>query len=117
MINGPDFQPLMQPATWLNGIIGSPIAEELLFRGVVARVLINRLGRFQGILFSSILFATFHLPVWLLLEEREVSAIFMDLGILTIYGALFAGLFHAHKNICSPIAAHITNNLLVTAMG
>ncbi len=84
-----------------------PIAEELAFRGYLARALISNrfetvaIGTFRPLAFvvSSLAFGLMH--------ERWISA--------TLSGALFALLMYRTKRLSDPIAAHMVANAAIVA--
>jgi membrane protease YdiL (CAAX protease family) len=106
---------------WANAALGAPLAEELLFRGIV-------LQRFAGtqpaglrrntfaVAASAILFALIHLPYWWLsgtpagwdLAAAEVR--------MFIYGVVFGILFLASGSLWSPLVYHWANNILNIAI-
>lgn len=115
-MHAPSFMLDHSPAVWFNFILGSPIAEELLFRGV----LFNELCRFTkwswAILVSAIGFAILHLPVWILLDDMSTSLLIQSFGNILLYGIIFAGLMKATKSLWAPIAAHCLNNFLLLSI-
>lgn len=82
----------------ISTVILAPIAEELLFRGII----FNKLNRYFSISFaiivSSILFGISH----------EAGGIFSAF----VFGICMAILYIKSSNILVPIFAHFTNNLL-----
>lgn len=75
-----------------------PIAEELLFRGVVQTYLVRRLGALAGILLSSFWFALLHMDVALL---APLFVIGMGLGFVR----------HRYQSIWGAIVLHAINNM------
>ncbi|MFO1019651.1 MAG: CPBP family intramembrane glutamic endopeptidase [Planctomycetales bacterium] len=63
---GTDFHwgGLWLPGVWVNVLIGSPLAEEILYRGVVYRVLRRSRSRIVSAVISAAWFAVVHLPWW-----------------------------------------------------
>lgn len=78
------------------GMIG-PIAEELLFRGVLQEVLQRRLGVWVSVLLSSALFALFHVDVALLAP-------------LLVLGLILGSLKAVFRSLWAPILFHMINN-------
>lgn len=99
-------------ATWLNPILTAPLAEELLFRGAVLRVLRERLGVATAIPMSAALFALAHLPYWAISGEKSGAALAASLGSVFLLGIFFAALFHWSKSLWAPLDCHTLNNLL-----
>jgi len=100
------------PLWLLFRVIGStvtvPIAEELFFRGFVARRAINEdadsvpLGQFTwfSFLVSSVLFGVLHGDAWIA-------------GI--VVGMLFAGALYYRRRMVDAVVAHATTNALLSA--
>jgi uncharacterized protein len=78
------------------GLIG-PIAEEMLFRGVLQEVLRRRLGVWVSVLLSSVLFALFHVDVALLAP-------------LLVLGLILGSLKAVFRSLWAPILFHMVNN-------
>ena len=55
--------PLLLTSTIGVIVIMVPLAEEMLFRGFFQNWIIQRIGRFKGILVTSLLFAGFHFSI------------------------------------------------------
>ncbi|EJW96363.1 CAAX amino terminal protease family protein, partial [gut metagenome] len=87
---------------WLGVICLSvlgPILEELLFRGAITKVLLEKYQPTIAILFSGMLFGAFHInPV------QVVSA--------TLAGFFFAWLYYKTRNLLPCMLIHIFNNSL-----
>lgn len=75
-----------------------PIAEELLFRGVVQTYLVSRLGALAGILLSSFWFALLHMDVALL---APLFVIGIGLGYVR----------HRYQSIWGAVILHAINNM------
>lgn len=98
---------------WMNGIVSIavvgimvPIAEEILFRGVIQTYLVKRFGAFLGILSASFWFALMHIDLALFVP---LFAIGLGLGFVrhrynTIWGAI---ILHSLNNLAS--AMHYFN--------
>ncbi len=81
----------------------SPFFEELFYRGFVFTVLEKRIGWVSAVLFSSIAFSAFH----------TTSVISFNLELF-IKGVMFGLLRKWDGSIWSSVAAHSTNNLLLS---
>src|SRR5262245_19593322 len=57
-------------------VIVAPVAEELLFRGIILRGLLSRFRPFSAILLSSLLFAAVHLNPWQLVSATVLGMAF-----------------------------------------
>jgi uncharacterized protein len=83
--------------------VGPAIGEEIVFRGVIGRGLINRLGVVWGVLFTSLLFAGAH--------GTPAHA------VATLPLAVFLHLTYlATRTIWAPILVHFLNNALSVTM-
>jgi uncharacterized protein len=105
------------PATWLNAILSAPIAEEVLFRGLVFRVLLERLALWSALVVSALLFALIHLPYWWLSGAASPAGLALRLGSIFAYGIFFALLYHWSGSLYAPIICHVLNNLVTVSMG
>lgn len=104
-------------ATWLNAILSAPLAEEVLFRGLVFRVLLERLPLWSALVVSALLFALIHLPYWWLSGVVAPAALVLRLGSLFAYGVFFALLYRWSGSLYAPIICHLLNNLVTSSLG
>lgn len=117
VVNNPHLQREMQemfnaiPKTALNQAmvfvsiaVLAPAIEELIFRGMLQKSIINRLGAFWGILLASLIFA---------LSHGQPTA-FIPLAVL---GGTFGYLYHRTGSMRLAIALHIVNNSLAFLLG
>ena len=77
-------------------IIG-PVLEELLFRGAITKVLLQRYSPMKAILFSGLIFGIFHLN-----PAQIVGA--------TLSGFLFAWMYYKTSSVIPGILVHVLNN-------
>ncbi len=96
-------------ATWTNFFIGSPFAEEIMYRGVVLQVFARRFGTVRATVFSSLWFALLHLPWWL--YSMPAAAIPSAMMTIFVYGLLFCGLFCWSRSIWGAAIPHVCNNI------
>ncbi|SDC96553.1 CAAX protease self-immunity [Melghirimyces thermohalophilus] len=80
----------------LLGVIG-PIAEEVMFRGLLMGAFLQRIGSVGAVLLSSAIFALFHVDV-------------VFLAPLFVMGLILGTLYALFKNLWAPILFHILNN-------
>jgi uncharacterized protein len=104
-------------ATWLNAILSAPIAEEVLFRGLVFRVLLERLAVWSALAVSALLFALIHLPYWWLSGAASPADLVLRLGSIFAYGVFFALLYRWSGSLYAPLICHVLNNLVTVSMG
>lgn len=111
------FAPPTDPATWLNAIVSAPIAEELLFRGLVFRLLLEHLAVWSALAASALLFALIHLPYWWLSGAASPAGLVLRLGSIFAYGVFFALLYRWSGSLIAPLICHMLNNLVTTSLG
>lgn len=84
---------------WVSTIIGAPLAEEWLFRGIVQRTLTVKWGPWVGIPVTSVIFGLFHgFSMW---------------WVASVYGLAFGYLAHRRQSLTFPMLVHGTLNLAV----
>lgn len=100
-----DLEALTTPVgvVLLLGVL-TPIAEEVLFRGVVLRSLLDRWGPWTAILVSSAIFGAFHL--------QPVHAL-----IAFVLGTAAGWAMVATGSLWAAVAVHVTNNVLAAGAG
>lgn len=82
----------------LGVVIAGPFAEELLFRGLVQRVLARNMGGALSVALAAALFGLSHFNVMILP------------GVIAL-GALYGYLYHATRRLWCPVLAHAIFNL------
>jgi membrane protease YdiL (CAAX protease family) len=82
------------------------VGEELLFRGLIQRDLVNLLGTRWGLVGASLLFAIMHLT-W-----RSVPELFF----VFVAGLIFGGLYLKTKGLYTSILMHGINNVVLMAV-
>jgi membrane protease YdiL (CAAX protease family) len=82
-------------------VVLAPILEELIFRGIILRGLLNRYSPFIAIVLSSTLFGIVHLNPW-----QFVSAFFLGIFIGWVYSQT--------KSISLSIIIHAFNNFMAS---
>lgn len=94
-------------ATWLAviaAVLVAPVAEELLFRGLLFQALRRRLGLWMAAGFSAVVFAGVHVEV---LASQPLA-----LAGLVWLGIVFAWAFHRTGTLVVPVIAHATFNAI-----
>ena len=104
-----------QFTSWLNWIILSPIAEEILFRGIVFQELKKTNHWIIAALISSILFVGLHLPTLILIDQKSSFEIATYCFQLLTTSLLFTYAVHKAKSLWASIIPHWMNNFI--AMG
>lgn len=87
----------------------APIAEEIFYRGMVFRALVNGVGVWLAAIISGVLFGAVHIDS--VDSERLLQVV--PLGLLGIF---FAILYAWSGTLFAPIALHATNNSLAVAV-
>lgn len=110
-IEAPDQLPttLSGTALWLTGVavvVCAPIAEELLFRGMLFRSIRDRHGFWPGALVSSALFGLVH---W---QGSPWESSILLVGTLAFVGFGLALLYEWRRNLLTNIAAHCAFNVV-----
>ena len=102
-------------AAWLNPILTAPLAEEILFRGLVFRFLSERKGVWIGLVVSSVLFALCHLPYWWISGAKSGADLGFSLLEMAGIGALLCALFQWKRSLWTPLIYHCANNFISIA--
>ena len=82
-------------------IIGAPLVEELLFRGVLFEELANIVSIKTTIILTALIFGLYHFNI-------------LQTPNTIIMGLVLAYVYYKTKSIKAPIIVHATNNLLAT---
>ena len=100
---------------WFNFILGSPLAEEAFFRGVLLQELKGSMGTIGATLISAFAFTLLHVPQWTLLDQQSGTALLsLSVSIFT-YGIIFALLLNFTRSLWAPLSAHWLNNFILLA--
>lgn len=101
-------------AVWLNAVLGSPFAEELLYRQIVLRTLSERFAAWKGVVASALWFTLLHVPVAIATQAPREAPLYL----LTIwgYGVAFAVLYAFTRSLWAPLIPHAVNNLYYAAV-
>lgn len=99
-------------AIWLNWIIGSPFAEELLFRGIILRQELQRKSAWVAIPISAFCFTLFHLPSWIIVLQQPIAELLTNSFTIFIYGIVFGLVYWLVKSIWATFIPHAGNNLI-----
>jgi membrane protease YdiL (CAAX protease family) len=103
-------------AAWGNAILGAPLAEELLFRGVVLQRFAARGRWLLALAGSAVLFSLIHLPYWWLSGEPPGGNLLVAEIKMGLYGVAFGVVFLASGSLWAPLIYHWVNNFLNTAI-
>lgn len=103
-------------STWFNYIIGSPLAEEILYRGVLFQYLSQHMTLWRAALLSTATFTLLHIPVWILLNEFSAAQLMTSVLQIAAYGIVFALLCRFTRSLWAPLTAHWLNNLMLSVI-
>jgi len=95
---------LVRDLIYMVAFVG--IAEEVLFRGLIQRDMMNLLGWKWGLLGASLMFSVMHLT-W-----RSVP----ELGFTFVVGLIFGYLYYRTQSLTAPIIAHGVGNAILVAV-
>jgi len=95
---------LLRDLVYMVAFVG--LGEELLFRGLLQRDLINAFGWKQGIVLASLIFAVMHLT-W-----RSVP----ELVFVFFASLIFGYLYYKTKSLVAPIVTHGIGNVFLVAV-
>ena len=101
---------------WLNVIVLSPIAEELLFRRAAIEYGLTKTNAAITVIASAILFALVHVPWWMLSGEKTLAQISLLLATMFAYGLVFGTLYYRTRSIWSSLIPHSVNNLIAVSL-
>jgi membrane protease YdiL (CAAX protease family) len=97
--------------TILLGVLLSPFAEEILFRGFILNRLNESLSFWKANLISAFLFVLAHVPYWVS-KNGFSPRVIRDLANVFVLGLLFGWLMKTANSLWPAIGAHIANNFL-----
>jgi membrane protease YdiL (CAAX protease family) len=94
----------------ITAVVMAPIFEEIIFRGIMQKGLINKgIEPWKAILFSSVVFGLVHANPW-----QFVGAVLLGCVLGLVYyktkSLLLPMLLHAFNNLCSSILMFYTKN-------
>ena len=99
-------------AIWLNWIIGSPLVEEIFFRGIVLRQELKTKSAWLAILISAICFTLFHLPSWIIVQQQLFTELLSNGHTIFIYGIVFGVIYWLSKSVITTFLPHAANNYI-----
>jgi membrane protease YdiL (CAAX protease family) len=114
---GGHFHLPLDIATWMNPILTAPIAEEIVFRGVIFRKMEEAVGSLRALVASALLFALIHFPYWYLSGDKAGKVLVIAEGTMFVYGLVFAGLVWMTRSLWAPMTYHVLNNLVSISLG
>lgn len=108
-------QPLFSFAlswSFFNGVIVSPIVEEITFRGAVLGVLQKKFSFAVSNVFTALMFLGAHLPGWYFQGVLKANLLNPMDGALSVFllGLVFGYVAHKSKSVAGSTIAHMLNN-------
>ena len=91
----------------------SALTEDLVFRGAILYILIQRIGAKKAILLSAIIFGVYHIFSYGMTEANIIPILYVIL-ITGFTGYVWAYTFHKTKSILMALGFHLGHNLLMT---
>lgn len=101
---------------WFNYILGSPLAEEAFFRGVLLQELRSVLGTKWATLVSAFAFSLLHLPQWLILDNLFGAELLSQFATIFTYGIIFAIFVNLTRSLWASLLPHWINNFILLAL-
>ena len=98
-------------AFWYH--LKSALTEDLVFRGAILYILINRMGSRWAILCSALVFGVYHWFSYGILQERLILLAYILL-ITGITGWVWAWSFYKSKSIMLGLGLHVSYNLVMS---
>jgi membrane protease YdiL (CAAX protease family) len=89
----------------------TPLVEEVLFRGLVLRELMDLTGWARANTLTSLLFVGIHLPHWLWRDGLSAEVALQSGGVF-VFSLLAGWLFAKSRSVWPPALAHTLNNAL-----
>lgn len=102
--------PLMAMATGFTIGVLVPIAEEMIFRGMLLNALARKINKWLALVISSLLFALPHVANFIMLSS---TAVWFGLIQVLLLGLVIGAIFIKTERLGPCIMAHIFNNSLV----
>lgn len=93
--------------------IKSALTEDLVFRGALLYILIQRIGTTKAIVLSAIVFGAYHWFSYGILNERIILLFYVFL-ITGLTGYVWAYTFHKTNSILMPLGFHLAYNLTMS---
>jgi len=99
-----------------SGCIIGPLAEEIVFRGLIQARFEAALGTVKSWLLSGVLFAVYHYVAWFLIEGKTVTLFstfsLTSLIFVLLFGMLAGVLFAKTRSLLPPFLLHAVHNFV-----
>jgi len=96
----------LSASVWLNVVLLVGLIEEIPFRGLIFQQMQVWWGFWKASLFSSFLFVTIHLPLWIVNGQTSVAVMVSQSISVFVLGLLFSYLFKRSHSLWSCILMH-----------
>lgn len=96
VLNGLNFQ---SPAVIISAVVVAPVVEEIIFRGMITKILLAKYDPKKAILISALIFGIIHM------NPAQIPCTIM-------LGLLFGWLFYKTRSIIPGVILHFTNNAI-----
>lgn len=103
-----DWEFTLPAGVWLNALVGSPFAEELLYRQIVFRALSERLALWKAVCGSALWFTLLHAPAAIMATTTDLV---QYLSVIFVYGVVFAFAYSLAKSLWASLIPHVANNV------
>jgi membrane protease YdiL (CAAX protease family) len=91
----------------------SALTEDLVFRGAILYIFIQRIGTKKAIIISGIVFGIYHIFSYGMLNENWIAILYIIL-ITGFTGYVWAYTFDKTKSIMMPLGFHLGHNFIIT---
>jgi membrane protease YdiL (CAAX protease family) len=105
----------MSRSAGISILLGAPVMEEILFRGLVLQELAQLMAWPAAIALTSLLFVVVHLPHWLWHGGPDISISARSSGLF-VFSALAGYLYGLSRSVWPCVAANAANNALAAAL-
>lgn len=93
--------------------IRSALTEDLVFRGAILYILIQRIGAKKGILISAFVFGVYHIFSYGMVNSNIIAMLYVTL-ITGFTGYVWAYTFHKTKSVMMGLGFHLGYNFLMS---
>ncbi|MDT0552774.1 CPBP family intramembrane glutamic endopeptidase [Urechidicola vernalis] len=91
----------------------SALTEDLVFRGAILYILIQKIGASKGIWLSAFIFGIYHIFSYGMLNERIVPIVYITI-VTGLTGYVWAYTFYKTKSIMMGLGFHLGSNFITT---
>jgi membrane protease YdiL (CAAX protease family) len=94
---------------FLSAVIVAPIVEEIVFRGFIQQKLCVYTGLWASIGITSIIFTTYHIPVWF---SRGLPITILGSAWLLFFSVCIGYFFNKSQSLWTCVSIHLIQNLI-----